>query len=153
MFVTTINRTPQSYALAIIAAEYILNLVPRGTHEWNKFVKPEDLANILVKSNKNLRTYERDWENLFIGKIYFIHFVEKTRLRWSSKWECFTIRWLKIGPGPKTKVSIMPWRLKNFKQQSATTAIRWTRRLRTPRRREPKLIQKYYLFILFYLIN
>ena len=50
VFVTTINRTPASYALAIVAAEYILNLVPRGTHSWDKFVKPEELANLFDKS-------------------------------------------------------------------------------------------------------
>lgn len=50
VFVTTINRTAASYALAIVAAEYILNLVPRGTHSWDKFVKPEELANLFDKS-------------------------------------------------------------------------------------------------------
>lgn len=50
VFITTINKTPQSYALAIVAAEYLLNLVPRGTHSWDKFVKPEDLSSILEKS-------------------------------------------------------------------------------------------------------
>ena len=54
MFVTTINKTPESYALAIVAAEYLLNLVPKGTHEWNKFVKPEDLTKIIEKSKKNI---------------------------------------------------------------------------------------------------
>lgn len=41
---STLNRTPKSYALGIVAAEYVLNLVPRGTHEWKKFVKPSELA-------------------------------------------------------------------------------------------------------------
>jgi ubiquinone biosynthesis O-methyltransferase len=49
-FITTINRTNQSYLLAILAAEYVLNLVPRGTHTWEKFVKPEDIKTILEKS-------------------------------------------------------------------------------------------------------
>lgn len=52
LFATTINRTPQSYALAIVAAEYLLGLVPRGTHEWNKFVQPNELTSILEKSNQ-----------------------------------------------------------------------------------------------------
>ena len=41
---STMNRTPASYAAAIVAAEYVLQLVPAGTHEWNKFVTPEELA-------------------------------------------------------------------------------------------------------------
>jgi 2-polyprenyl-3-methyl-5-hydroxy-6-metoxy-1,4-benzoquinol methylase len=49
-FVTTINRTPQSYLLAILAAEYVLKLVPQGTHNWEKFVKPNEIKEILEKS-------------------------------------------------------------------------------------------------------
>ena len=41
---STINRTAKSFALAIVGAEYLLRLVPRGTHEWEKFVKPHELA-------------------------------------------------------------------------------------------------------------
>jgi 2-polyprenyl-6-hydroxyphenyl methylase/3-demethylubiquinone-9 3-methyltransferase len=51
MFVATINKTLKSYMLTIIGAEYILRWLPIGTHEWEKFVKPEDLKNILKKNN------------------------------------------------------------------------------------------------------
>jgi len=51
MFVATINKTLKSYALAIVGAEYILRWLPIGTHEWEKFVKPDDLIEIL-KNNK-----------------------------------------------------------------------------------------------------
>ncbi len=44
LIMSTLNRTPKSYALGIIAAEYILKWVPRGTHKWNKFVKPSEIA-------------------------------------------------------------------------------------------------------------
>jgi len=40
----TINRTPQAYALAILGAEYIMNILPRGTHDWERFIKPSELA-------------------------------------------------------------------------------------------------------------
>ena len=40
----TINRTPRSFILAIVAAEYILRWVPRGTHDWRKFVSPSDFV-------------------------------------------------------------------------------------------------------------
>ena len=43
MFVATINRTLESYIKAIIGAEYILRWLPIGTHEWQKFVKPQEL--------------------------------------------------------------------------------------------------------------
>jgi 2-polyprenyl-6-hydroxyphenyl methylase/3-demethylubiquinone-9 3-methyltransferase len=43
MFVTTINRTMKSFALAIVGAEYILRWLPVGTHNWDKFVMPEEL--------------------------------------------------------------------------------------------------------------
>ena len=41
---STLNRTPKSFALGIVAAEHILRIVPRGTHEWKKFVRPSELA-------------------------------------------------------------------------------------------------------------
>jgi 2-polyprenyl-6-hydroxyphenyl methylase/3-demethylubiquinone-9 3-methyltransferase len=44
MVVATLNRTAKSYALAIVGAEYILGWLPRGTHDWNKFIRPEELA-------------------------------------------------------------------------------------------------------------
>ena len=49
MFVATINKTLKSYVFAIIGAEYVLRWLPIGTHEWEKFVKPEDLKKILTK--------------------------------------------------------------------------------------------------------
>lgn len=44
VFFSTLNRNPKSYLFAIIGAEYILNLLPRGTHDWAKFIKPAELA-------------------------------------------------------------------------------------------------------------
>jgi len=43
IFFTTLNRTRESYIGGIVAAEYVLGLLPKGTHDWNKFVKPEEL--------------------------------------------------------------------------------------------------------------
>ena len=43
MFVATLNRTLKSFGLAIIGAEYILGWLPKGTHEWEKFIKPQEL--------------------------------------------------------------------------------------------------------------
>ena len=44
VFFSTINRNPKSYLFAIIGAEYVLNLLPRGTHDYAKFIKPSELA-------------------------------------------------------------------------------------------------------------
>ena len=54
MFVATLNKTLKSYLFAIIGAEYILGWLPIGTHEWDKFVKPNDLVDILRKYNLKL---------------------------------------------------------------------------------------------------
>ena len=44
IFFSTINRNPRSYLFAIVGAEYILNLLPKGTHDYQKFIKPSELA-------------------------------------------------------------------------------------------------------------
>ena len=44
IFFSTINRNPRSYLFAIVGAEYILNLLPKGTHDYRKFIKPSELA-------------------------------------------------------------------------------------------------------------
>ena len=54
MFVATINKTLKSYVFAIVGAEYVLRWLPIGTHEWENFVKPEDLIKILKKYNLSL---------------------------------------------------------------------------------------------------
>ncbi|MCP4187777.1 MAG: bifunctional 2-polyprenyl-6-hydroxyphenol methylase/3-demethylubiquinol 3-O-methyltransferase UbiG [Gammaproteobacteria bacterium] len=51
LFLSTINRNPKAYVLAIVGAEYILKLLPKGTHEYQKFIKPSELA-AMVRSNQ-----------------------------------------------------------------------------------------------------
>ena len=58
MFIATINKTLKSYIFAIIGAEYILRWLPIGTHEWEKFVSPNDLINISKKYNLNLENLD-----------------------------------------------------------------------------------------------
>ena len=53
MFIATLNKTLKSYVFAIIGAEYVLRWLPIGTHDWEKFVRPEDLKKILSKNNLN----------------------------------------------------------------------------------------------------
>ena len=68
MFTATLNRTLTSYIKAIVGAEYILRWLPVGTHDWNKFIKPEELQKKLTDkkfSNKNVKGLEF---NPFINK-------------------------------------------------------------------------------------
>ena len=56
MFTATLNRSLMSYLKAIIGAEYILRWLPVGTHDWNKFIKPEELEELLL--NKKFSTID-----------------------------------------------------------------------------------------------
>jgi len=55
MFIATLNKTLASYLFAIIGAEYILKWLPIGTHDWEKFVKPEDLIKVAKLYNLKLK--------------------------------------------------------------------------------------------------
>ena len=82
MFVATINKTLKSYLFAIIGAEYILRWLPIGTHEWEKFVKPEDLKEILSKFEmKMIKTDGVKFNPLFdkwsLSKDTSINYISK----------------------------------------------------------------------------
>ena len=82
MFVATINKTLKSYVFAIVGAEYILRWLPIGTHEWEKFVKPEDLKRILIKydlsldklEGMNFNIIKDDWS---ISKDLSVNYIAK----------------------------------------------------------------------------
>ena len=54
IFFSTLNRNPKSFLFAIIGAEYILNLLPKGTHAYEKFIKPSELQEWCLNNNLNL---------------------------------------------------------------------------------------------------
>ena len=54
LFLSTINKNPRSWITAIVGAEYIFNLLPKGTHEFDKFIKPSDLASFVRKGGAEL---------------------------------------------------------------------------------------------------
>ena len=56
MFLATLNRTLKAYALAIIGAEYVLRWLPRGTHEWDKFITPKELDQMAASAGLELFT-------------------------------------------------------------------------------------------------
>ena len=82
MFVATINRTLKSYVFAIVGAEYILRWLPIGTHEWEKFVKPEELKRNLMKYNLSLQNLDGMNFNIFkdewsISKDLSVNYIGK----------------------------------------------------------------------------
>ena len=68
MFVATLNKTLKSYLFAIIGAEYVLRWLPIGTHEWEKFIKPEELINMTKKCNLTLNDLKGVKLNLVLNE-------------------------------------------------------------------------------------
>ena len=54
VFFSTINRNPKAYLFAVIGAEYVLNLLPKGTHDYAKFIKPSELSSCVRQANLNV---------------------------------------------------------------------------------------------------
>ena len=82
MFVATLNKTLKSYVFAIIGAEYVLRWLPIGTHDWEKFVKPNDLKEILNQNNLKLEKLDGMNFNLIkdewsISKDTSINYIAK----------------------------------------------------------------------------
>jgi 2-polyprenyl-6-hydroxyphenyl methylase / 3-demethylubiquinone-9 3-methyltransferase len=58
VFFSTINRNPKAYLFAVIGAEYVLNLLPKGTHEYEKFIKPSELAAWARNADLNVQGFK-----------------------------------------------------------------------------------------------
>lgn len=69
LFFSTINRNPKSYLFAIIGAEYILNLLPKGTHDWARFLKPAELSRLTRQAGLDMVEIKGMSYNLF-SKTY-----------------------------------------------------------------------------------
>ena len=54
MVCSTINRNPKSFAMAIVGAEYVMRWLPKGTHEWSKFITPDELYTLIANADWNL---------------------------------------------------------------------------------------------------
>ncbi len=68
LFVATLNRTVKSFALAIVGAEYVLRWLPRGTHQWEKFVTPNELEIAIEESGLRLSDETGVIYNLFADR-------------------------------------------------------------------------------------
>ena len=68
MFIATLNKTLKSYLFAIVGAEYILKWLPIGTHDWEKFIKPDELVSICKKNSLNLKSLDGVSFNLLLDK-------------------------------------------------------------------------------------
>ena len=85
LFFSTINRNPKSFLMAILGAEYILKIIPKGTHEYDQFIKPSELDQWGRKANLTLKeligvTYDPFNETFSLSKDvsvnYMMHFIK-----------------------------------------------------------------------------
>ena len=82
MFIATINKTLKSYLFAIVGAEYILNWLPVGTHDWFNFVKPKNLQSICEKnylklSNLDGLNYNILMDRWIVNKNTEVNYISK----------------------------------------------------------------------------
>ena len=80
MFFSTINRNPKSYLFAVIGAEYVLNLLPKGTHEYEKFIKPSELAKWIRDAGLTTQetiglSYNPLTDNYWLGKDIQVNYM------------------------------------------------------------------------------
>lgn len=80
LILSTLNRNPKSFALAILGAEYILRMLPRGTHEYKKFIKPSEMAAVLRDNGLQLRdttgmSYNPISKNYSLGRDIDVNYL------------------------------------------------------------------------------
>ncbi len=87
VFFSTINRNPKAYLFAVIGAEYVLNMLPRGTHDYAKFIKPSELASYMRPAGLSLQhqigmSYNPITQHYWLGDDtsvnYMMHTVKQT---------------------------------------------------------------------------
>ena len=85
VFFSTINRNPKSYLFAIVGAEYILQMLPKGTHDYSKFIKPSELENWSSSADLHLRELTGMSYNLLSKKYSLGHDVDVNYLMHTQK--------------------------------------------------------------------
>ena len=85
VFFSTINRNPKSYLFAIVGAEYIMQMLPKGTHDYSKFIKPSELENWARSADLHLRELTGMSYNLLSKKYSLGHDVDVNYLMHTQK--------------------------------------------------------------------
>ena len=85
LFFSTINRNPKSYLFAIVGAEYILGMLPKGTHEYRKFIRPSELERWARAAGLQLRELRGMTYNPLTGEYKLGNDVDVNYLAWFSK--------------------------------------------------------------------
>lgn len=85
VFFTTINRNPKSYLFAIVGAEYIMNILPKGTHDYSKFIKPSELESWARAADLQLRELTGMSYNILSKKYSLGHDVDVNYLMHTQK--------------------------------------------------------------------
>jgi 2-polyprenyl-6-hydroxyphenyl methylase/3-demethylubiquinone-9 3-methyltransferase len=80
VFFSTLNRNPKSYALAIVGAEYLLRMLPRGTHDFSKFIRPSELETWARQATLHLEnisgmTYNPIFKNYTLGNDVSVNYL------------------------------------------------------------------------------
>lgn len=70
---STVNRTLRSYLVTILGAEYIFRLIPKGTHEWKKFISPEEISRHLKNTQSTLQV--KDVQGVRIKNPFTLEFA------------------------------------------------------------------------------
>ncbi|KRW82808.1 bifunctional 2-polyprenyl-6-hydroxyphenol methylase/3-demethylubiquinol 3-O-methyltransferase UbiG [Marinobacter sp. P4B1] len=84
LFVSTINRNPKSFLFAIVGAEYVLNMLPKGTHEWKKFIRPSEMSDYLRHAGLDVReltgmTYNPITKSYKLGRDVDVNYLMHAR--------------------------------------------------------------------------
>ena len=84
LFVSTINRNPKSFLFAIVGAEYVLNMLPKGTHEWKKFIRPSEMSDSLRRAGLDVRvltgmTYNPITKSYKLGRDVDVNYLMHAR--------------------------------------------------------------------------
>ncbi|MFK5913804.1 MAG: bifunctional 2-polyprenyl-6-hydroxyphenol methylase/3-demethylubiquinol 3-O-methyltransferase UbiG [Woeseiaceae bacterium] len=85
VFFSTINRNPKSYLFAIVGAEYIMQMLPKGTHDYSKFIRPSELEEWARAADLNLRELTGMSYNIFSKKYSLGHDVDVNYLMHTQK--------------------------------------------------------------------
>jgi 2-polyprenyl-6-hydroxyphenyl methylase / 3-demethylubiquinone-9 3-methyltransferase len=83
VFFSTINRNPKAYLFAVVGAEYVLNMLPRGTHDYAKFIKPSELAAWIRSSDLSLKhqtgmSYNPITKHYWLGNDVSVNYMMHT---------------------------------------------------------------------------